>query len=460
MYLVKTLININKTMEEQQIRQESYATEISQLSDLKNYIGKELGVSEWTTISQNQIDTFARTTDDNQWIHVNPELAKKHSPYKEPIAHGFLILSLASKFCYETVKLLDVGMGVNYGLDKVRFMNATPVGSLVRARVSLISTEDVTGGLRYKMKLVFELKGQEKPACVAEFIALAYVDVSKKNKKSISTENSQNLDELRSESVLFKKEGDIAIVTLNRPEKYNAVNDDLVNGINESIAKVQKDDSIRAMVITGAGKGFCSGADMNTFGNITPDEGRTYLTNTYGPLMRNLTTLKKPIIAAINGTAAGVGASIALACDFRVMSENSGLLYAFINIGLGPDGGASWLLARQVGYSRALQIAVEGKKIKGDECHRLGLANKLVENDAIVSTAIDWAHQIAKLPTLAVGITKEDIFHAMDNDLQSTIAYEAERQTAAFASHDLVEGVSAFLQKRKPKLMGKYEFGV
>ena len=442
-------------MEEQQIRQESYATEISQLSDLKNYIGKELGVSEWTTISQNQIDTFARTTDDNQWIHVNPALAKKHSPYKKPIAHGFLILSLASKFCYETVKLMDVGMGVNYGLDKVRFMNATPVGSLVRARVSLISTEDVTGGLRYKMKLIFELKGQEKPACVAEFIALAYIDTSKNNEKSISAKDNQNLDELKGKSVLFKKEGDIAIVTLNRPEKYNAVNDDLVDGINESIAKVQKDDSIRAMVITGAGKGFCSGADMNTFGNITPEEGRTYLTNTYGPLMRNLTTLKKPIIAAINGTAAGVGASIALACDFRVMSENSGLLYAFINIGLGPDGGASWLLARQVGYSRALQIAVEGEKIKGEECHRLGLTNKLVENDAIVSTAIDWAHRIAKLPTLAVGITKEDMFHAMDNDLYSTIAFEAERQTAAFASHDLVEGVSAFLQKRKPKFIGK-----
>jgi enoyl-CoA hydratase/carnithine racemase len=334
-------------------------------------------------------------------------------------------------------------------------MNATPVGSLVKARISLISTEDVTGGLRYKMKLVFELKGQEKPACVAEFIALAYIDTSKNNEKSISAKDNQNLDELKGKSVLFKKEGDIAIVTLNRPEKYNAVNDDLVDGINESIAKVQKDDSIRAMVITGAGKGFCSGADMNTFGNITPEEGRTYLTNTYGPLMRNLTTLKKPIIAAINGTAAGVGASIALACDFRVMSENSGLLYAFINIGLGPDGGASWLLARQVGYSRALQIAVEGEKIKGEECHRLGLTNKLVENDAIVSTAIDWAHRIAKLPTLAVGITKEDMFHAMDNDLYSTIAFEAERQTAAFASHDLVEGVSAFLQKRKPKFIGK-----
>ena len=131
------------------------------------------------------------------------------------------------------------------------------------------------------------------------------------------------------------------------------------------------------------------------------------------------------------------------------------MLYAFINIGLGPDGGASWLLARQVGYSRALQIAVEGEKIKGEECHRLGLTNKLVEDGEIVASAIDWAHKIAKLPTLAVGITKEDMFHAMDNDLYSTIAYEAERQTAAFASHDLVEGVSAFLQKRKPKFIGK-----
>ena len=439
-------------MEEQQMSQKAYATEIPKLSDLKNYLGSEIGLSEWTTISQNQIDTFARTTDDNQWIHINPEMAKKYSPYKKPIAHGFLILSLASKFCYETIKFKDVGMGVNYGLDKVRFMNATPAGSLIRARVSLISVEDISGGLRYKMKLIFELKGHEKPACVAEFIALAYTNTSKKN---IYSNKDKKLDELKNNAVLYKKEGDIAVVTLNRPEKYNAVNDDLVDGINSAIAKVQKDESIRAMVITGAGKGFCSGADMNTFGNITPEEGRTYLTSTYGPLMRNLTTLKKPIIAAINGTAAGVGASIALACDFRVMSENSGLLYAFINIGLGPDGGASWLLARQVGYSRALQIAVEGKKIKGDECHKLGLANKLVENDEIVSTAIDWAHQIAKLPTLAVGITKEDIFHAMDNDLHSTIAYEAERQTAAFASHDLVEGVSAFLQKRKPKFIGK-----
>ena len=121
-------------MEEQQIRQESYATEISQLSDLKNYIGKELGLSEWTTISQNQIDTFARTTDDNQWIHVNPEMAKKHSPYKKPIAHGFLILSLASKFCYETVKFKNVGVGINYGLDKVRFMNATTAVSYTHLR--------------------------------------------------------------------------------------------------------------------------------------------------------------------------------------------------------------------------------------------------------------------------------------------------------------------------------------
>ena len=187
--------------------QKAYATEIPKLSDLKNYLGSEIGLSEWTTISQNQIDTFARTTDDNQWIHINPEMAKKYSPYKKPIAHGFLILSLASKFCYETIKFKDVGMGVNYGLDKVRFMNATPAGSLIRARVSLISVEDISGGLRYKMKLIFELKGHEKPACVAEFIALAYTDTSKKN---IYSNKNKKLDELKNNAVLYKKEGDIA----------------------------------------------------------------------------------------------------------------------------------------------------------------------------------------------------------------------------------------------------------
>jgi enoyl-CoA hydratase/carnithine racemase/acyl dehydratase len=438
-----------------QLTDKAYCTEIQNLNELKQYIGKELGLSEWTTLTQEQIDSFARTTEDNQWIHINPDMAAKHSPYKKTIAHGFFVLSLASKFCYETFKLMDVSMGVNYGLDKVRFMNAVTVGAWIRARVSLMETIEIPGGVRYKTKIVFELKGQEKPACVAEFIAQAYANPNKGENNSKIKVDNQIPDDIDSNAVKYEKEGHIGVITINRPDRYNAVTDDVVDGITDAISKIRKDDDVRAVVLTGAGKGFCAGADMATFGQITPEEGRAYLTSTYLPLMRTIITLRKPIIAAVNGTAAGVGASIALACDFRVMSPKSALLYAFVNIGLGPDGGGSWLLARQVGYSRALQIAIEGKKISADECLQLGLTNKLTQNDNPLQTAKAWAQELAQRPTLAVGITKEDMFYAMDHDLYDTIAYEAEKQMAAFASHDLAEGVSAFLGKRPPKFIGK-----
>ncbi|MBC8770044.1 enoyl-CoA hydratase/isomerase family protein [Arenibacter sp. BSSL-BM3] len=444
-------------MAEEKVTNTAYSTEIPNLSDLTHYIGRELGLSNWMTITQEMIDSFARTTDDNQWIHVNPEKSAKYSPYKKTVAHGFLILSLASKFCFETLKIMDIAMGVNYGLDKVRFMNATRVGSLLRARVSLMEFDAFEGGGKYKLKIVFELKGEEKPACVAEFIAQAYSDPHKKQEDAVTnnkTDHSHQKNE--NNTVLFEKEGDIGIITLNRPERYNAVTDDVVNGITSAINKIRKDDDIRAVVITGAGKGFCAGADMAVFGQITPEEGRAYITKTYLPLMRTLFTLRKPIIGAINGTAAGVGASIALACDFRVMSGNSALLYAFVNIGLGPDGGGSWLLARQVGYSKALQIAVEGKKVGGQECLSLGLTNKLVKDDAdLLSTTKAWAHELAKRPTMAVGITKEDMFYAMGHDLYETIAFEADKQVATFGSYDFAEGVSAFLEKRPAKFIGK-----
>ncbi|SHF48301.1 Enoyl-CoA hydratase/carnithine racemase [Arenibacter palladensis] len=444
-------------MAEEKSINKAYSTEVPQLSDLTHYLGKELGISNWMTITQDMIDSFAKTTEDTQWIHIDPEKSAKYSPYKKTVAHGFLVLSLASKFCFETLKIKDIAMGVNYGLDKVRFMNATPVGALLRARVSLMEFSPFEGGGKYKLKLVFELKGVEKPACVAEFIAQVYSNPNSKKaisepKKDIPKKIENNNDE----SVLFEKDGDIGIITLNRPSRYNAVTDDVVNGITTAINKIRKDDDIRAVVITGAGKGFCAGADMAVFGQITPEEGRAYITSTYQPLMRNLFTLRKPIIGAINGTAAGVGASLALACDFRVMSQNSALLYAFINIGLGPDGGGSWLLARQIGYSKALQIAVEGKKIMAKECLDLGLTNKLVSEDSeLLKTAKNWAHELAKLPTLAVGVTKEDIFYAMGHDLYDTIAYEAEKQVTTFASRDFSEGVNAFLEKRPAKFIGK-----
>jgi len=247
----------------------------------------------------------------------------------------------------------------------------------------------------------------------------------------------------------------VAVVTLNRPDRYNAVTHELVTRLNEVIGEIRNDKEIRAVVITGAGKGFCAGADMDTFGISTPEDSREYITTVYQGLLRNFQTLKKPIIGAVNGTAAGVGASIALACDLRVMTPKSGILYAFVNIGLGPDGGASWLLTRQVGYSKAFEIAAEGKKIKAEECLELGLTNKIVEEGELLESAIEWAKTLAAKATIAIGITKEDLVHAMDNSLNDSIAYEAEKQIAAFESYDLVEGVAAFVEKRKANFIGK-----
>ncbi|MBN09074.1 MAG: enoyl-CoA hydratase [Flavobacteriaceae bacterium] len=256
--------------------------------------------------------------------------------------------------------------------------------------------------------------------------------------------------------VLYNTTEGVAIITLNRPERYNAVNQGLIDGINESLDKASEDKHVRAIVITGAGKGFCAGADMSVFGtNVTPEQRRDYLINQYRPLINKFYSLKKPIIGAINGTAAGVGAAIALACDLRIMSENSSLLFAFINIGLGPDGGASWLLSRQVGYSKAFEIAISGKKILGNECKELGLTNRVVQDQNIVDEAISWAKELVQKPTLAIGITKQDMFYSMTNDLNETIAFEAKCQVAAFNSYDLKEGVTAFIEKRKPKFKGK-----
>ena len=257
-------------------------------------------------------------------------------------------------------------------------------------------------------------------------------------------------------AVLFEVKKGVATITLNRPDRYNAVNQDLTDGISNYLKKCEVDDSIRAVVITGAGRGFCAGADLSVFGDdVTAEQRSQYIIDEYQPLMNQFFSLKKPIIGAINGTAAGVGAAFALACDFRVMSDQSGILYAFVNIGLGPDGGASWLLARQVGYSRALEIATSGKKVTGQRCLELGLTNRIVAQDDILSNAQAWAEEFAVRPTLAIGIAKEDMFFAMDHSLNEAIAFEAKKQIEAFKSRDLKEGVSAFIEKRKPNFLGK-----
>ena len=152
----------------------SYQSIFQHLTELRERIGQEIGVTPWHTITQEDINTFAKVTDDEQWIHVDEERSRQESPYKTTIAHGFFVLSLASKFAYECYLIEDVKMGINYGLDRVRFPNATPTGAQVRGRLILLEYKDIPGGAQLKMQMTFELNGQEKPACVAELIARCY----------------------------------------------------------------------------------------------------------------------------------------------------------------------------------------------------------------------------------------------------------------------------------------------
>jgi acyl dehydratase len=159
----------------QSISNTPYGIQLEKLSDLEAYLGKELGLTDWVTITQERINQFATATGDEQWIHVDVEKAKQFSPYGKTVAHGFMILSYASQFCYQALNVAEVVMGVNYGLNKVRFPNAVLVDSKIRGRVKLIDFKPIQQGARYTMEVIFELEGQDKPACVAEFIAQVYM---------------------------------------------------------------------------------------------------------------------------------------------------------------------------------------------------------------------------------------------------------------------------------------------
>ncbi len=155
---------------------QAYGTTIEHLGDLKSWVGKELGLSKWVSVTQEKIDLFAKLTEDEQWIHVDVDRSQKESPFQQTIAHGFFILSLASRFCYDCLTVNDVEMGVNYGLNKVRFISPTLSNSKVRGRISLLEFEEKENGAKYIMNVTFEIEGQEKPACVAEFIAQVFTN--------------------------------------------------------------------------------------------------------------------------------------------------------------------------------------------------------------------------------------------------------------------------------------------
>jgi len=248
----------------------------------------------------------------------------------------------------------------------------------------------------------------------------------------------------------------VAIITLNRPERRNALNDQLLRELRSCLQELNGDARVRAAVLAGAGQTFCAGADLAGYSRLpTPDEVEEILLKHFNPVILLLAELPIPVIAAVNGAAAGAGAALALACDLRVMANDAALIMAFSNVGLSPDSGASWFLARQLGYSRAFELLAEGARIPASRCLELGLANRVASSSSVLAAALGWAGEMAGRPTLALSLTKRALVSAQVLDLDNQLTLEARLQRESCASHDYREGVKAFLEKRKPRFLGR-----
>jgi 2-(1,2-epoxy-1,2-dihydrophenyl)acetyl-CoA isomerase len=257
------------------------------------------------------------------------------------------------------------------------------------------------------------------------------------------------------ETILTARDGDVLTITLNKPERLNAMSPAMADEINAALDDL---DGVRAVLITGTGRAFCSGADLQARGDTSIAGGSApyaALTQKYNPLMMKLARLPVPVVTAVNGPAAGIGCSLALAGDLAVAGNSAYFLQAFVNIGLVPDGGASWMLPRLIGKARATEMMLLGEKISSEKAESWGLIHKCVEDDALIDEARALAARLASGPTIALGIMRQNIAAALEADYASALLREAEGQRVAGATADAMEGGLSFLQKRKAAFQGR-----
>jgi len=257
--------------------------------------------------------------------------------------------------------------------------------------------------------------------------------------------------------VKVENEGGVGWIRLNRPEKMNAIGALTRKQLGDAIKQAERDDAVRVVVLTGSGRAFCSGADVSEMaqgvagGMRTPEDVGNVLRNEYMPMLTRLRTMPKPVIAAMNGPAVGIGASYALACDIRIGVPEAYLLEAFVNIGLAPDGGVSWLLPRLVGTGVAYEMFFSGKPLSAADAHRLGVINRLVPADRLEAEVRELADHLAAQPKQAMAAAKRAVTHALEASFEEALEFESYLQEAQAASAEFAEGVQAFLARRSAR---------
>lgn len=260
------------------------------------------------------------------------------------------------------------------------------------------------------------------------------------------------------EEILFEIEEGVALVTLNRPSRFNALTTQMYREFSEILDRVKKDDQMRVMIVTGAGKGFCAGSDVSARLAHRLEKGgeenRFESLRPVGDLALDLANFEKPLVAAINGVAVGAGLSIALASDIRLASEKARFGAVWVRVGLIPDVGATYYLPRIVGNDKAMELAISGEIIDAKEALKIGLVTRVVSHNELLAKAKQLAAKIANGPAVAIELTKRGLLRSRNNDLKTQLDYESYAQNICRQTKDHKEGVRAFMEKREPKFRG------